>query len=422
MTRMRQISTFSMWTMGWVSLGLLLVMTAASVAAPTPKPDEIVTLKDGTVLRGQVTKIGETLQVRSRGVRKIVPLKDVKSRVKAPSAIDEYFAKKAKANLRSADSLTELANWIWENHRKNPTMLAEGKADLQAALKINPKHIAAQLKLERFEAQIKSVGTGSTGSDVIDPKLPADPKLLVSQRDIYWIRLRELRKEYRLLTIKYENKVQKRYIDSMRGKSVDNWDRRSKSDIFKKWPRALQVMEMIDNRENDVELLKDIYVVSEPTAFRDFKNHIWPIVRRNCAQSKCHGGAKPKGGLRFFTHRDTSKEVLYTNFVIMDGYVGKKKQRLIDRQEPMDSLILQYALNHDVAKVLHSKKIPAKFTGVTDKNFKRTLKWIKSLSGPMHPDYELKYKAPRGLKLDLNHSPNLPGLEDDDEKKPAPSK
>lgn len=420
MTRMRQISTFSMWTMGWVSLGLLLVMTAASVAAPTPKPDEIVTLKDGTVLRGQVTKIGETLQVRSRGVRKVVPIKDVKSRVKAPSAMDEYFAKKAKANLRSADSLTELANWIWENHRKNPTMLAQGKADLKAALKINPKHIAAQLKLERFEAQIKSLEGDSRDDDGPTPDFD-DPKWYVSERDIYWIRLRELRKEDRTLTIRYENKVQKRYIDSMRGKNVDNWDKRSKSDVFKKWSRAEQVMEMIDNREDDIELLKDVYVVSDPAVFREFKNHIWPMVRRNCAQSTCHGGAKPKGGLRFFTQRDTSTEVLYTNFIIMDGYVGAKKQRLLDRQQAMDSLILQYALNHDVAKVLHSKKIPAKFTGVTDKNYRRTLKWIKSLSGPMHPNYELKYKAPPGLKLDLDHTPTIPGLEDA-EKKPVPSK
>jgi len=142
------------------------------------------------------------------------------------------------------------------------------------------------------------------------------------------------------------------------------------------------------------DLYPEIMVLSEPYAMNLFRQRVhntWLL--NNCATSRCHGGA----GSRFRLHRRQYKRqpVRYTNFLILERLQLDPDHRLIDYEDPLNSLILQYGLPRDRARFPHPPVRGWKpaFRSPDDRLFRDTLRWIDAMFRP-RPDYPVDYQPP----------------------------
>ena len=337
-----------------------------------------------------------------------------KPAIRAPlSPVEAYNAREKAADATSAQSLYELANWAAKAYPKNVTVLTRADAALTAALKIDPDHMRSTLLKRQVQGALKLLQAGNTkpanGGVTPRPGTTGDVKpVLISEQDMYWIRLRELQGKQVGMKIDFtDRKLLHQYISLMQGEDA-KWQNPKTSRRFLALPRIQQVRDIANNFPEDKEMLKKIQIKGDPAAFLKFRRRIWPLYKKGCASAKCHGGAKPKGKLRFMVLPGKDARVDYTNFVILTGFTNKDGKRLIDRQTPPDSLILKYAVPPNVSNERHPVKIDPLFKSVKDPRFKLLLDWIeKDLVGPRTPDYYLTYKYPYS-KLDVE---NLPGTE-----------
>lgn len=142
---------------------------------------------------------------------------------------------------------------------------------------------------------------------------------------------------------------------------------------------------------NDRAYLNAIILRSDPANMVVFRNVVSPFVLKNCATSNCHGGnANPNAG-DFHIIRPASNmpdTLLYTNFLLLTTYT-KNGERMINRDTPERSLLLQYALPKATALLPHPGKVdnhPLPSSDVPE--YQSLSKWIKSLTFP-DPEYDL---------------------------------
>ena len=391
-------------------LGMLLVVgfltTAVCQAQPADPAKQVmdVKLKDGRVIRGVVTKTATGIRVDREVGTMTFSTDEVESITKPVLPQDAYIERKSKIDTTDAQQLYELAKWVQDTYPRDTALLKLADKDLDAALKIDPKHRRAQLLQRQIRARL-AVNTGAATATPVAPSAARDKVNLVSEQDMYWIRLKELQPTDRAVKVQYKNKALVRYMDAMRGQSVDGWDQRGTRDRFLRMSRPQQVMQILKNCPDDTELLKDIQIQSDPAFMRDFRLRVWPLVRANCATASCHGGAKPQGKLQFVVVPGTDARVDYTNFVILAGFKCERG-RLLDRQNIDSSLLLAYGLDRKISDVDHSPAIRTPFVSWRDPKLLRIQRWMRSLKGPRAPNYHLTYKYPYG-KLDMGDIPIL---------------
>lgn len=403
------------------SLFVLVFLVSPYVWGQTVEEGRVmaVKLKDGRTLRGVIKKRDDGIEIKIQdetqgGIWLKFSESEIESIQPAVSPKDAYLARRAAADLTDAESLYQLAQWVWRSHQEDMVLLRHARSDLRAALKIRKNYTPAVLLLRQVEAKIKILNSAKAGPGAKGESLTVEDRDLVTNQDIYWIRLQELRDTDRV-RIKYENKVLQRYVDMMRGRNIDNWDRHGKETHFLAQPRIVQVMEILRNKPNDMQLLKDIHVEADPRFMTDFRSRIWPIIQNNCAKPNCHGGPKANGGLKFFVIPGTNVRADYTNFLIVSGW-RKGKHRLLNRQDVEMSLILQYGLNPRVAKRRHPFEIPPVFTGIRSGNYRRVYQWMSSLQKPLAPNYHIHSGfKPAGMTLDTT---GLPLMMSRDEEEP----
>lgn len=379
----------------------LTIWSTTAEAQSEKKPYKLVRLKDGREFKGVVTRTATTIRVETKYGAQVYPLEQVESITDIQRPKDVYLEKLSKIDSSDAEALYGLAKWVWDKHGEDLELLKSARRNLTDALKLKKDYTRAGLLSKQIDGKIKFLEEGEPGKPPGPEAQFADTDL-VSERDILWIRLMELDKGDHV-TIRYKNKALQRYIQSIRGQAIDDWDRRGKERRFLALPRRLQVMEILRNKRDDTELLKDIHITSDPRFMLDFRTKIWPIVRQSCAAGNCHGGARPNGGMKLFVISGKNDRVDYTNFVILSGLLVKN-HRLLNRQNPANSLLLQFGLNRKVAKVdkRHPREIPPIFSSIEATRYKIVSDWIKGLKGPMHPNYHLKYKPPFGMKLETS--------------------
>ncbi len=149
----------------------------------------------------------------------------------------------------------------------------------------------------------------------------------------------------------------------------------------------------------DLTYLPRVKILNDPLVFRKFKP-VAALIERGCATRECHGGetpAKPFGWRRHLLYPDQS---LYTQFLILDR-VALGRDRLIDRDQPADSLILQYGLPPGATRQIHSGQIkPLYPLGTRDPNYKMVLDWIDLLRVP---------RPINGIRLEGYPEPLPPG-------------
>lgn len=132
-----------------------------------------------------------------------------------------------------------------------------------------------------------------------------------------------------------------------------------------------------------------IQVNTEPRNLTDYRQKVWPIISKSCGSATCHGGEQA-GRLRFILPT-TLPVIGATNFYILNTFEGDDG-RLVNRDHPEASLLLQYGLPADQAELRHpAPSQPLFTTGTSDSKYRVVLEWIRSLRTPT-PDYQVSEK------------------------------
>lgn len=369
--------------------GCLLVVASVVMAKP-----QVVYTKDGKKYTGEVSKTGDRYFIRTEFMGTVeVPESNILRVEDIHTEEDFYTRERAKIKPGDAEGHFSLAMTLWNKggKRGSKAFLELAKIELAEALRIKPDFDKANLQLRIVEAKLKAIVQPTTADAALDRKL------LVPLGDIPNIRFEELRPDDRVV-VKFRNDVIERFIKTMHGKL--EFKEPKFDDTFRGWPRVRQVIYIRDNGGRfDNPFRSDILIDSDPSFMVEFRRSVWPLVQNHCASHRCHGAAKGQGKLKLFAHSNI-EQVDYTNFVILRGFVHKGN-RILYRDHPDLSLLLQYALPREQAEMSHGREIAILFKDRRDSHYQRVLAWIRSLEGPGQPRYGLQYKPPLGMKLDF---------------------
>ena len=362
----------------------------------------IVTLKDGRKIIGEVTKTEDGYLVKRKlgsGTASVPVRKDEVASIKEMVTPEqEYKARLKKVDAKNPRDRLDLAKWALGKN-----MLAIARTECDEALKLDPEFERARLLLRQIEAKEEKAAGGPPETGSVKPKSPSGqipsasqipPEWLVTDEDIYKVRLEELTTDDRGVAVQFQNKVLDRFIERRRGRG--EFQVRKFEQIFRSWGRDRQAFFMLSKISRDEVTIKDDIQIKTNTKFiLDFRNKIWPTIGVHCASVTCHGSPKGKGGLKLINVSGRNDKVLFSNFLILDKFSGR--QKMIDRGTPDLSLLLQHALPREIARYKHSEK--GKFApplqDLDAPAYKFALAWIESLAKP-HPDYRVKYTPPFG--------------------------
>jgi hypothetical protein len=387
----------------WVC-GLLVAISLGQV--------KVVTLKNGGQLQGEVTKTDTGYRVKQlpSGIVSVVPDSDVLSVADAQTPRDEYKERLAKLDASSATQQFDLGEWAFRNG-----MLDEAKARLDASLKIDSQNVRAKVLLLQVEGMIarrdesKTATTQAPGNEAGESLAGFNPDQLVGEPDIFRIRLEELRDSDHV-PVAFKNGVLERFVQMMQGREDFSQAGQDKAFMaLSPVAKALYIRDAVGPENSSYK--DDIEVQGDPQFMTDFRTQIWPMLAALAAMPEHHGGltadGKAVGGFRLFNAKALPTRVLYTNFLILDSF-ETGGWRMINRNDPELSLLIQYGLPPELAEMKHPTKIPVMFTGRDAPNYRRAVDWIRSLRGPIHPSYRIQWKPPFGMKLNLSGRPSLP--------------
>jgi hypothetical protein len=217
----------------------------------------------------------------------------------------------------------------------------------------------------------------------------ADKVRLLKPSDISLIRFKELSNED-LKTMK--GKIDRKTLDlywqqviMQSGTEVS----KDAQNAFVNPNNFVQQVQAIKDSGN-ASFMEKVEFTTDPSALVTFKRTIQTFVLQNCATAQCHAGEKA-GSFRMIKPANND-QVVYTNFYILSMYNGRDG-KMIDRDQPAKSLLLQYALPKTVTSTPHPKIDTHHFADATSPEFQAIVTWIKSLSFP-RPNYGITYEVP----------------------------
>lgn len=369
----------------------LLLASAAAAKRQT------LHLVNGSRITGEVEKTADGYQV-TLGANQVVtiPADQVASVEDVVTPRMEYEKRLAETDPDSFADHYRLGKWAFDRGEGYyPFALAEFKA----ALKIKPGDEAAALMLKQTQAKLAAPEDDGDGGEDGDTEEKDDgdktkkPSKVMDMKDVNRIRLRELRKDDAVF-IGFRNNVVNRFVESRRGRG--DFSERGFERTFLGWPNARKARYMLDNlAESDFEMLDDIVIRSDPKFMREFQS-LWPVLSKIVEGQDLRGNPKIPD-LDLVKRGANRTRIQYTNFYLLSRY-GKDGWKMIDRDQPDKSLLLQYGLPEKLAIKPHPARVNPVFTGPDDAKYKQVYQWIEKLSGPPHHGYTLSFRPPSDKK------------------------
>jgi hypothetical protein len=380
---------------------LLCGLSAANVFA---KPGVIKTT-DGQTYSGEIDESNpETITVISAAkIPTAVPRNRIKTIEYSADFEKKFRDRLSKLDPKDVPNRMKLAREAYDNRQY---VLARDAAE--QARQIDPNNpeaadlvnsINSQIRLERSQQQQPPGGapggrgdtTGGGGAGAISgggeatTTQPTADRLLKPDQ-INAIRQGELRPDEPGVRIRFERDVKKRFMEYT-GRTPQEINQMSTNDL---------VQEII--KKGTPEMRSDVIIQNDPRALLEFRQKVQPFVLNNCATAGCHGAVQPSK-FSLITPAD-SEAAMYTNFYTLqrhikrlpavgDNVFGRGELRLIDRQMPGQSLLLQYGLPPAIAELDHPE-VPnyrAPYRGFNDARYQQTLRWISETLVPVPPDY-----------------------------------
>lgn len=226
---------------------------------------------------------------------------------------------------------------------------------------------------------------------------PANPKVL-RPAEINLIRQAELRSDDSSIRIRFERNLLKRYVDFIG---------RDYGPAFYAKNPLQQALEILDDPKAPRAMRQDVVIMNDPAPLLQYRRVVQPFVVQNCATAMCHGGNAKETKFQLIVPAD-SEPATYTNFYILDKYVrpattvstdtvfGHGDQRMIDRQSPNLSLLIQYALPGSMSEQDHPDVTNYRppLRNMNDPRAKQLQEWIGQALRPEDPDYGFEFNTP----------------------------
>ncbi len=158
-------------------------------------------------------------------------------------------------------------------------------------------------------------------------------------------------------------------------------------------PRNFPAVAQEIRDSTNFKFIEQISVTNDPPNMNAFNTMVHPYVLQNCATAECHGGDKGGNFKLVTTTQLPTPEIKYTNFFLMCNYNGPNGAHMIDRDEPDNSLLLQYSLPYKTSKSPHPKMDIGKIGTSGDARYRQISDWIRNLASPM-PNYNIAFSLP----------------------------
>ncbi len=376
-----------------LALAAVLAMVLL-IGAELTAEEKVLVLTNGRRIRGEITKTADGYEVKTAtGMTAVIAAKDVLRVEDVATPTSGLAQRLAKIDQKDPDALYDVAKWAVQQN-----MLPEARDLLKQVLKLKPDHRLAGIRLKLVEMRIASerptTRNGRTTTGPIKP-IKVNRSMLLTQEDVYRIRLAELTAEDRV-AIEFRNKVLDRFIAARRG--VGLFAEPGGEARFRAGSRIRQAQYILRNTdERDFAIRDDILVKNDPLVLREFRTRIWPFVAANCAKPSCHGGARGAGKLRLLNLPSTQDRVVYTNFYILHAW-SRDGRKLIDRKRREMSLLLQHGLPADLARTPHPAPTGVIYRSRETRNYVNVDRWIGRLRWPfLPPGYRVKYDKVPGM-------------------------
>lgn len=400
------------------------LLDIVDIVRPSPGQRGLIQLRDGSIVRGEILKDSlEEVEFRVDTVVGRLPREKVYRVVLEEDFETRYRRLKGSIAPEEHGRRIALARWLAEQDR-----LDLAQQELEALLRDADsetgrdvlREVKARAELKRSIEESRRKGGASGGGTEVTPdsaapgrdgpgtpagpgdRTPSNrdlrPSKLVSDEDVNIVRVYEIDfKDPPRLKVDPEGIRQLilRYGSS----DLIPASAEQRNLLFSK-PDAEIARLMFDLRARD--LYKFITVSEDPASLARFRTRVhnsWLLT--NCATSRCHGGVQAG---RFFLHTGESTDVRirYTNLLTLLEFEVDGK-RLVDFEDPPDSLLIQYATQRNLARYPHPdvKGWKPVFSKSTPQLMSETLEWIRGMHQP-RPEYPVDFELP---KLDAPDRP-----------------
>ncbi len=168
---------------------------------------------------------------------------------------------------------------------------------------------------------------------------------------------------------------------------------REAQNAFRRAPGWQQLRLIFELRAR--ELYPLVRVRTDPEPLARFRREIHnTYVVSYCAAARCHGGTEG-GDLILFRDARRPEAQAYTNFFILSQYENQHG-RMINRNDPARSLLLQYGLERRAAQTPHPE-VPGwrpQFHSTDAERFRVIADWISTLYPNPPANYDIDYTPP----------------------------
>ncbi len=350
-------------------------------------------------LKSGETIIGDVVEQTPEGIKVKRPLatvfypKDQIVSIEPIHDVKEDYADRL-SELKKDDFNSQLALGQWALDNK---LYPQAVKHFDEALKLKDDERArlllrqAKAKLEQAQKASETASGGGSDTSTGGESSAFNIKQMVTDDDIQRIRMAELSEDDKV-TVDLRKNVVERFLEQVRGQG--DFEKKGADAQFNRLSPQSKAKYILDHVSVADPLRSDIIIKTDPAFMREFHSGIWRWIATSCAAASCHGSVKGQGGLKLWNVTGRSDSVDYTNFLILDAFHTKDGLQMIQRDEPEDSLLLQYGLPDNQAKHRHPKERPAPFTSRKSPLYKMTRDWILSLKRPLHPEYGITSLPP----------------------------
>jgi hypothetical protein len=382
------------------SFAKVRVLQIVRLVDPEPNQRGVVYMLNGQTRAGVILEDSFShVTIEVEGILARLRRETVDFVVLEPTLDQRYREFKAAIGPRMHEQHLQLCQWLFDNRAYELAL-----EELNELINNTDRDIPDAHRLRRLtQAQIELRSTAASpeaGGDVQSDEIPEEPSdrgRLLTREEVNLMRVFEIDFD-NPPRVSVNRETIRKMIEKYSTTAVIPTTQAERNALFRADP--LDIVRMLFKLRAR-ELYGEVEVQSEPYSMNIFRQRVhngWLL--QNCATSACHGGPDA-GALMLHRAGYQSELVRYTNFLILEKLDVHPEHRLIDYEDPEMSLLIQYGLPRDAARLPHPDVRGWKpvFTGSTERMRQDAIRWIKSMMQP-RPEYPFEFEPPRTRKTE----------------------